>query len=199
MCDNKDRKRGSLLVMVCYWPFVRRIHWSPVNSPHKGQWRGTLMFSLICTSINSWVNNREAGDLRRSFWRQRNGVRTRPDVRYQSTVPHNGAGSSAGPVLLTNCCLSARGQWVKMADEILRNIAAILMFNIICNITLYPGCIKYSVSRHKVNNEIADHMRPSSTCSWFKEFCQILKSHFNGIFSLFCHNKPRPSVISTPI
>ena len=38
----------------------------PVNSPHKGQWRGALMFSLISTSINGWVNNREAGDLRRN-------------------------------------------------------------------------------------------------------------------------------------
>ena len=37
----------------------------PVNSPHKGQWRGALMFSLICVWINDWVNNREAGDLRR--------------------------------------------------------------------------------------------------------------------------------------
>ena len=37
----------------------------PVNSPHKGQWRGALMFSLICVRINGWVNNREAGDLRR--------------------------------------------------------------------------------------------------------------------------------------
>ena len=36
---------------------------SPVNSPHKGQWRGALMFSLICVCINNWVNNREAGDL----------------------------------------------------------------------------------------------------------------------------------------
>ena len=48
-----------------YWPFVRRIHRSPVNSPHKGQWRGALMFSLICVWINGWVNNREAGVLRR--------------------------------------------------------------------------------------------------------------------------------------
>ena len=48
-----------------YWPFVRGIHRSPVNSPHKGQWRGALMFSLICTRINGWVKNREAGDLRR--------------------------------------------------------------------------------------------------------------------------------------
>ena len=44
-----------------YWPFVRGIHRSPVNSPHKGQWRGALMFSLICAWINGWVNNREAG------------------------------------------------------------------------------------------------------------------------------------------
>ena len=48
-----------------YWLFVRGNHRSPVNSPHKGQWRGTLMFSLICARINCWVNNREAGDLRR--------------------------------------------------------------------------------------------------------------------------------------
>ena len=47
------------------WPFVRGIHPSPVNSPHKGQWRGALMFSLICVWTNDWVNNHEAGDLRR--------------------------------------------------------------------------------------------------------------------------------------
>ena len=48
-----------------YWPLVRGIHRSPVNSPHKGQWRGALVFSLICVWISSRVNNREAGDLRR--------------------------------------------------------------------------------------------------------------------------------------
>ena len=48
-----------------YWPFVRGIQRSPVNSPHKGQWRGALMFSLICVWINGWINNREAGDFRR--------------------------------------------------------------------------------------------------------------------------------------
>ena len=40
------------------------IHRSPVNSPHKGLWRGALMFSLICAWIIGWVNNRKAGDLR---------------------------------------------------------------------------------------------------------------------------------------
>ena len=48
-----------------YWPFVRWIHRSPVNTSHKDQWRGALMFSLICSWINGWVNNREAGDLKR--------------------------------------------------------------------------------------------------------------------------------------
>ena len=48
-----------------YCPFVRGIHWSPVNSPHKGQWRGALMLTLTCARINGWVNNREAGGLRR--------------------------------------------------------------------------------------------------------------------------------------
>ena len=47
------------------WPFVRGIHRSPVNSPHRGQWRGALLFPLICAWINDWVNNGEAGDLRR--------------------------------------------------------------------------------------------------------------------------------------
>ena len=48
-----------------YWSFVRGIHRSPVNSPHKGQWRGALVFSLIFVWINGWVSNCEADDLRR--------------------------------------------------------------------------------------------------------------------------------------
>ena len=48
-----------------YWTFVRRIHRLPVNSPHKGQWRGALRFSLIGAWISGWVNNGESGDLRR--------------------------------------------------------------------------------------------------------------------------------------
>ena len=48
-----------------YWRFVRGIHRSPVNSLHKGQWCGASVFSLICAWENGWVNNREAGDLRR--------------------------------------------------------------------------------------------------------------------------------------
>ena len=50
-------EKFSALLAIC-----AGIHRSSVNSPHKGQWRGALMFSLIW--INGWVN-RAAGDLRR--------------------------------------------------------------------------------------------------------------------------------------
>ena len=65
-----------------YWPFVRGIHRSPVNSPRKGQWRGALMFSLICSWLNSWINNGEASDLRRHR------------AHYDVIVMHNGDNKS---------------------------------------------------------------------------------------------------------
>ena len=58
--------RRQMETFLRYWPFVQGIHRPPVNSPHKGQWRGALMFTLIRARINGWVNNREAGDLRRN-------------------------------------------------------------------------------------------------------------------------------------
>ena len=59
-----------------YWSFVRGIHRSPLNFTHRGQWRGALMFSLICAWINGWANHLEAGDLRRHL------------VHYDVTVIH---------------------------------------------------------------------------------------------------------------
>ena len=48
-----------------HWPVVRGIHRSSVNSTHKGQCPGALILTLIWARINGWVNNHEAGDLRR--------------------------------------------------------------------------------------------------------------------------------------
>ena len=66
-----------------YWPFVRGIHRSLVISPHKGQWHGALIFSLICT----WTIS---GDKRwrrrwfkmpsRSSWRHCNGINFNPSM-----------------------------------------------------------------------------------------------------------------------
>ena len=73
-----------VLLLLCrdwFYPYSWRCHqmgtffrvtvplWGepPVTggSPHKGQWRGALMFSLICAWSNGWANNLDAGDLRR--------------------------------------------------------------------------------------------------------------------------------------
>ena len=58
-----------------YWPFVRGIHRSPVNSTHTGQWRGALMFSLICV-LNKRLSKRSWGwwfeTPPRSLWRHCN-------------------------------------------------------------------------------------------------------------------------------
>ena len=48
-----------------HWSFVRGFHRSPVNSTNKGQWCGSVIFSLICASTNGGANHRDAGDLRR--------------------------------------------------------------------------------------------------------------------------------------
>ena len=68
ICDESNHSHDDVIKLKRFprfWPYARGIRRSPVNSPHKGQWRGALMFSLICVWINSWINNREAGDLRR--------------------------------------------------------------------------------------------------------------------------------------
>ena len=59
-----------------YWPFVRRIHRSPVNSPHKGQWRGALIFffdlRLNSRSSKRWWD-RWFETLSCPLWCHRNG------------------------------------------------------------------------------------------------------------------------------
>ena len=71
-----------------YWPFLWGIHRWPVNSHQKSQWRRALMFSLIYSWINGWVNNLKAGDLRHH--------RTHYDV----TVMHTKVPSTSGGNLI---------------------------------------------------------------------------------------------------
>ena len=60
-----------------YWPFVRITHLSPVTSPHTGQWRGALMFSLTC-ALNKRLSKQSWGWWfevpSRSLWRHCNGT-----------------------------------------------------------------------------------------------------------------------------
>ena len=71
-----------------YWPFVREIHRSPVNSQHKGQRRGALVF-FFDLRLNKPLkkNNGEAGDLRR--------YRAHYDVMVMGKVMSNGISSQS--------------------------------------------------------------------------------------------------------
>ena len=64
--------RNQMETFVTLLAFVNGILGSPMDSHHKGQWRGALIFSLICAWINGWVSNRDDGDLKRH--RARYGV-----------------------------------------------------------------------------------------------------------------------------
>ena len=54
-----------------HWSFVRGIHRSSMNSPHKGQWRGAFIFPLICI-LNKLLSKQSWGwwfeTLSRSLW-----------------------------------------------------------------------------------------------------------------------------------
>ena len=78
-----------------HWPFVRVIHRWPRSSPHKGQWRGALMFHLIDAWINGWVNNREAGDLRRDC--------AHYDVTVMIKFPSLAPGGTVPIIRMTHC------------------------------------------------------------------------------------------------
>ena len=69
-CNMKTSSNGNIFLVT--GPFVRGIHRSPVNSPHKSQWRGAMMFSLIC-ALNKRLSNQSWGwwfeTPSRSSWR----------------------------------------------------------------------------------------------------------------------------------
>ena len=99
----------------CYWPFVQGIHWSPVNSPRKGQWRGALMFSLICTWMKGWVNNREAGDLRcHCAYYDVTVMEIGPAGPELNRLPASSSGPLLGPFCHTKFCHGIR--WVSFCE-----------------------------------------------------------------------------------
>ena len=90
-----------------HWRFVRGIHRSSVNSPHKGQWRRALVLSLICVWTNGCAQqgSRWFETLPRSLWRHSNAsarwVLYHWRVRRQRSESGPAADYILWPVLLT--------------------------------------------------------------------------------------------------
>ena len=96
-----------------YWPFVRGIHRSPVDSPHKSQWRGALIFSLICAlnkrlSKQSWGWWFETPSC--SLWRHCNdmAISRHPLIRWLKVmiIPHNMEALMGHVKFLKTVCVS---------------------------------------------------------------------------------------------
>ena len=64
-CDqSRDVQLTQNISLEMHMVMTSAIPFNSFNSPHKGQWRGALMFSSILAWTNGWVNNRDVGDLR---------------------------------------------------------------------------------------------------------------------------------------
>ena len=140
-----------------YWPFVRGIHRSPVNSPHKSQWRGALMFSLICAWTNGWVNN-HAGDLRRHC------------AKYDVTICGNWSGYNHRDLICTHTFFILyqvfpdhllptvqAGTWTEPTMSI--GAAFILWLFILCGFDWQPQCQRYAGDLVVYNGETMECRR----------------------------------------
>ena len=160
-----------------YWPFVWGIHRSPVNSPHKGQWRRILMFSLICIWINSWVSNREAGDLKR--------YRTHFDVNvmnccsfedqaavvghlYHLTIIGSDSGLSPGRCQAVILSLGNKIMWnINQNSHIFihENAFENLVWNM-ASILYWPRCVRWPRPRDTCVGEIVHHWSRQWAAAW---------------------------------
>ena len=111
------------------WPFVRRIYRSPVNSQHKGQWRGALMFSLI----GAWTSSKQTMEtpviwdaialIMTSLWCVR--MSGRPAISYHYVVSTLNRRSFCSLSLSSHCQQDSERPWWRNQME---TFSALLAF-----------------------------------------------------------------------
>ena len=128
------------------WPFVRGIHRSPVNSPHKGQWRGTLMFSLIC------LNKR----LRKQSWGWRFETLSRPSWRHCSVIRTVGLVFNGDLVRIcrqSNRHLISRGPHNRVKFWLpYLHIPAVLLL-VMFNPSIFPNIVRPNMTRRYTDHD----------------------------------------------
>ena len=132
----------------------RGIHRSPVNSPHKGQWRGALMFSLIWAWTNRCVNNREAGNL----WHHR--------AHYDGAVMRWKFRSSNPPISE----LASRHISCWMDGMYQRHI-----YFVVNNYIIRVCIIVLGLSRHLPGNRASPRWNNTNSIKKFSMICRIRK------------------------
>ena len=158
-----------------YWPFVRGILWSPVNSPHKSQWRGTLIFSFICAWIIGWVHTRDAGDLRRH--RSHYGVNVMWEINIDTdfVTPANKPLSGA---ILTIYVVIWRQQATRWANGSLQS-AFVCLFNfaLFCCVMF---CIPFGLLLYLCQNTsiFFNASRSNRLSIWLQQFIFFIRNMY---------------------
>ena len=133
-----------------YWPFLRGIHRSPVKSPHKGQWRVALMFSLICAWINIWCWWFETPSC--SLWRHCNdycdiGNRMRVDRNNHKRYKQTRGLWSCGPFPRKVLTVDTTLQWRRNEHDGVSNHP--IVYSIFCSVADQRKCFHLmTYSRH---------------------------------------------------
>ena len=109
------------------------IHRLPVNSPHKGQWHRTLMFSLIC-ALDKWLSKPTWGWWFEmpscSLWCHCNKKKSRLIEIALKFLPGD---KQLSEPMLTKICVAMQHHWATMSY---RAISESLIFCIVFNITV---------------------------------------------------------------
>ena len=157
----------------------------PVNSPHKGQWCGALMFSSICSLINRWVNNREAGDLRCH--------RAHYDANIMNAVSLKHDQYSEPPLL---CCHSCSLAYTSMRIQSTNMFST--YFQIYCGLGTEAHCF-YECVYQTCPQTLAVICRNIGICDVFtalaREHIPVLSSLFSKIFTWGTYTAARESKI----
>ena len=100
-----------------YWPFLQGIHLPSVNSLHRGQWRGALMFSLIC-ALNKRLSKQSLG-----WWFETQSAHFAVIVMENWSISNNNESQQAGMMYIMlgihYTCAFHNRQNVKLCDHAL--------------------------------------------------------------------------------
>ena len=136
--------------------------WIP---PHKGQWHGALMFSLICAWMNGWVNTLGADDLRRQH------------AHYDVTVMCCVVRSRKFTILLN--CIIACWTYAVLYDLVNRLISTVMVFNwMLLKVYMY-WCVLWKPNAIHSPSKL---LLPRHMCLEWQNAMRVANLYYHGVW-----------------
>ena len=116
MCSHHDVIKWTHFPR--YWPFVRGIHRSPVDSPYKSRWRGALIIDLCVNKRLSKQSGRRWFEMpSRSLWSHCNEKHDVDGIRHMNAMASQ---------TTCNLTLCSTGSWEDNKENIKDHITRLL-------------------------------------------------------------------------